>query len=139
MPDVTHDHLESLDREECLRRLQAQGIGRLGVRRGDTVEILPVNYVVDDDAVVVRVRRGGALDGSTRSGRVALEIDQADSVYHEGWSVLVTGRCTHVTDPEGLRVIRRLALTPWGDDERDLGLRIAIESISGRRIVHRAV
>ena len=101
--------------------------------------IFPVNYVVDGDSVVVRVRHDGVLDEATHGTSVAIEIDHADSMYHEGWSVLVQGRCTHVTDPDELDALDHLPLLPWGDSDRDLYLRVAMESVSGRHIHHRAV
>jgi len=134
-----HEHLQAMRRDECLLRLRAHGVGRLGVRSGDGVAVFPVNYAVADDSVVVRVRRGGALDAATRDARVALEIDHADTLYHEGWSVLVVGPCTHVSDPDELGALSHLPLLPWGDEGRDLCLRIAMESVTGRSIHHRAI
>jgi uncharacterized protein len=135
----SQDHIESLERGECIRRLAAQGIGRLGVAPHGKVGIFPVNYLVDGDSVVVRVRPHGGLDEATRGSFVAIEIDHADSLYHEGWSVLVQGSCSHVTDPDELDALGHLPLLPWGGPDRDLYLRVAIESVSGRHIHHRAV
>ena len=133
------DHIESLERGECIRRLAAHGIGRIGVAPHGKVGIFPVNYLVDGDSVVVRVRPHGGLDEATRGSFVAIEIDHADSMYHEGWSVLVQGSCTHVTDPDDLDALGHLPLLPWGGPDRDLYLRVAIESVSGRHIHHREV
>jgi hypothetical protein len=134
-----HDHLEPLTPEECRQRLQAQGVGRIGVLADGMVEIHPVNYVVDGEDLVVRVRRGGQIDvGSQNGAWVALQIDHADARYHEGWGVLVHGRCAQVTDPEETARLARLPLTPWGDAGRNLFLRISMESVTGMRIHHRA-
>jgi uncharacterized protein len=133
------DHLEPLRREQCLARLRPQGVGRLGVEVGGRPAIFPVNYAVDGETIVVRVRREGALDAATSGTPVAFEVDEADSLYHEGWSVLVQGRSTHVTDPDELHTLAHLPLLPWGGSDRDLYLRIAMESVSGREIHHRAV
>ena len=143
MPDVhlpgpaTHDHIESLSPDECARRLAAHGVGRIGVSSHGKVAIFPVNYVVHGDDVVVLVRHDGELCEATHGTYVAIEIDHADSMYHEGWSVLVQGRCTHVTDPDELDALCRLPLLPWGGPDRDTYLRVAMESISGRHIHHR--
>ena len=136
---TSHDHMESLGLDECVRRLAAHGVGRIGVASNGKVVIFPVNYVVDGDSVVVRVRRHGGLDGATRDASVALEIDQTDAMYHEGWSVLVQGRCTHVTDPGEIAALGHLALLPWGGPDRDLYLRVAMEAVGGRSIHHREV
>ncbi len=138
-PSASHDHLESLGRDECIRRLEAHGVGRIGVQPHGRIAIFPVKCVVDGDSVIVLVRLGGGLDSSTDGTFVAIEIDHADSLSHEGWSVLVQGRCAHVSDPIELQVLERLPLLPWGGSDRDLYLRIAMESVSGRHIHHRAV
>jgi len=135
---ASHDHIESLERGECIRRLAAHGVGRIGVESHGKVAIFPVNYVVDGASVVVRVRHDGELDEATRDTFVAIEIDHADSLYHEGWSVLVQGRCTHVTGSDELDALDHLPLLPWGGPDRDLYLRVAMESVSGRDIHHRA-
>ncbi len=136
---ASSDHLESLGRDECIRRLKAQGVGRIGVQSHGRVAIFPVNYVVDHDSVVVRVRHDGGLDRSTDGTFVAFEIDHADNLSHEGWSVLVQGHCAHVGDPAELVALERLPLLPWGGPDRDLHLRIAMDSVSGRHIHHRTV
>ncbi len=137
LPQGSHDHLEDLERGECVLRLRAHGVGRIGVAPHGRVAVFPVNYAVDGDSIVVRVRRHGGLDDATRDAYVAVEIDQADPMYHEGWSVLVQGRCDHVTDPGELEALAHLPLLPWGDSDRDLYLRVAMESVTGRHIHHR--
>ena len=133
------DHLEPLERDECIRRLEARGVGRIGVAAHGSVGIFPVNYVVAGDNIVVRVRRDGVIEEGTHGTSVAVEIDHADSMYHEGWSVLVQGHCVHVSDPDEIDALGRLPLLPWGDSERDLYLLVTMESVSGRLIHHRAV
>jgi hypothetical protein len=137
--DTPHEHLEELARDECMLRLRARGVGRIGVAAPDGVAVFPVNYAVAEDAVIVRVRRGGVIDAATRDAVVALEIDHADSQYHEGWSVLVQGRCTQVDDPAELDALAQVPLEPWGDAARDVCLRIALDSVTGRTITHRAI
>lgn len=134
----SQDHLESLGHAECIRRLEAAGVGRIGVQSGGKVLIFPVNYALDGDSIVVRTRRGGGLDEATSNAFVAFEIDHADARYHEGWSVLVQGRCAHVTDAEELESLSHLPILPWGGSERDLYLRVSMDSVTGRSIHHRA-
>ncbi len=135
--DPSQDHLEPISRDECMRRLRAQGVGRLGVEIEGKVAIFPVNYALDGETIVLRVRPEGHLDEATRDKPVAFELDHADSLYHEGWSVLVQGRSVHVTDPGERATLAHLPLLPWGGSDRDLYLRVPIESLSGRRIHHR--
>ena len=139
MAPASPDRVEPLERDECVRRLEAHGVGRIGVVAHGGVAIFPVNYVVAGDSIVVRVRQDGVIEKGTHSAAVAIEIDHADSVYHEGWSVLVQGHCEHVSDPDEIAALDHLPLLPWGGSERDLYLRVAMESVSGRHIHHRAV
>ena len=131
-----NDHLECLGQGECLRLLAGGSLGRVGtVARGLPV-ILPVNYVALDRTILFFTRRGGDLETATATGNVAFEIDGTDIVYHEGWSVLVIGRCVHVADPVELDQVRVSRLSSWAGRDRDLLVRISVDEISGRRIRH---
>lgn len=132
------DHLETLGSAESLELLKGGGgLGRIGGVVGGRPMIVPVNYVVVDDAVVCRVRRGGDLDRLTADGTVAFEVDDIDNVYHEGWSVLVVGRCDRVTERTELEHLEGLRLQPWAGRDRDLFIRLPLEEVTGRRIHHR--
>jgi len=132
------DHLEALDRDDCILRLKAHGVGRVGATLHGRPLVYPVNYAVHDDAVVIRTRTGGDIDLATNDAWVALEIDGADSLYHEGWSVLVLGRATHVRDPFELARLNLVRLSPWADESRCSVVRIPLDEVSGRRLRHRA-
>ena len=132
------DHLEELTRDECMLRLRAHGVGRIGARLRGRPVVYPVNYVVHDGAILFRTRPGGDLDVATRGEWAAFEIDGADHLYHEGWSVLVVGAASHITDADELAHLTTLCLSPWADEGRNLFVRIPLDDVSGRRIHHRA-
>jgi hypothetical protein len=134
-----HDHLESLERPECLLRLQAHGVGRIGITIHGRPAIFPVNYVVHEDTIVLRTRGGGELATATDQVVVALEIDGFDTTYHEGWNVLVVGLATHVSDPIELSGLKGIRLSPWAGEDRDCLVRIALDEVTGRRLHHRAI
>jgi Pyridoxamine 5'-phosphate oxidase len=136
-PYVGCEHLEILDPAECRLLLEERGVGRIGGALHGHPVIFPVNYVVLDDAIVCRARRGGDLERATCNVLVAFEIDRADNIYHEGWSVLAVGRSSHMTDPSELAQFQGLHLLPWAGEERDLFVRISLDEVSGRRIHHR--
>ena len=100
--------------------------------------VYPVNYAVHDGAILFRTRRGGDLDASTLNRWVAFEIDEADNLYHEGWSVLVVGRGSHVTESSELASLTSVRLMPWADEDRCLVVRIPLHEVTGRHIHHRA-
>ena len=130
------DHLKVLDREECLRRLEAHGVGRIGAIVCGRPVVYPVNYAIYDGAIVFRTRRGGELDSATNGEVAAFEIDDVDHLYHEGWSVLVVGRCSPVNDVAELEGLSDVRLSPWADEKRDRFVRIPFDRVSGRHISH---
>lgn len=124
--------IEWLDRAECLRRLEADEIGRLAVVEGGSPHILPVNYRMDGDAVVFRTAAGTKLDAVGRAP-ACFEIDGFDRTTRTGWSVVVTGRLEEVeASTRAGRRVRDLPVTPWADGERDHWVRLVGERITGR-------
>lgn len=128
--------LEALPREECLRLLATQQVGRLGVVVRNYPLIFPVNFGLDRGVVVVRTRRG-ALLSSADHANVAFEVDELDVVHRTGWSVLVRGLAEDVSDLERDEVLQRSeasAPEPWVPGEHDRLVRIIPHDVSGRRI-----
>jgi hypothetical protein len=133
------EHLEVIEHDECLNLLEARGVGRVGANTRCRPVIYPVNYTVHDGTILFRTREGGDLDRATDDSIVAFEIDSADFTYHEGWSVLVVGRSSHVCATGVLDVYEAAQrLLPWAGDERSVIVRIELDEVSGRRISHRA-
>lgn len=128
--------LDLLDEDECLKLLGSVSIGRVGVSVGALPAIFPVNYVLLDGAIVFRTGAGTKLAAATDHVVVAFEVDSFDSLHQSGWSVLVVGAAVVVTDPADLQAAGRLALQPWVDGMRDHYVRLPVEFVSGRRIVH---
>ena len=133
---TTQPGLEVLEREECLRLLAENEVGRLAVVDSGRPVIFPVNYAVDDATVVFRSDPGTKLEASRRAP-VALEIDHFDSERREGWSVVVMGYAEEITsfDPPRIRRLQWLPLQPWAEGEKAHWVRIVPLTISGRRIV----
>src|SRR5436190_18662413 len=105
-------HLESIELEECLKLLTNHHFGRLAVVIDDQPLIFPVNYALYGGQVVFRTDPGTKLHGA-KDHRVAFEIDSADNVYHDGWSVLVVGIAREATEPARIRELAQLPLSPW--------------------------
>ncbi len=132
---TTEPHLDVLTPDECRRLLASHAVGRLGVVRGGYPLIFPVNYIMHDERVVVRTDAGAKLQ-SARYHRVSFEIDEFDSTSLGGWSVLVQGFATELTEDEPLhRDYRALTLQPWAPGERNRILVVTPVSLTGRRIV----
>jgi uncharacterized protein len=131
--------IESIDRETCLRLLATKEVGRLGFLSGGNPEILPVNFILDGDAVVFATATGSKLWGAIRSV-VAFEVDDTDQTSRSGWSVIMHGLAQELTDadvPVLLERVRALPLQTWPRGSRPHLVRIAPQYITGRRIPRR--
>ncbi|MFE2736261.1 pyridoxamine 5'-phosphate oxidase family protein [Streptomyces sp. NPDC059349] len=61
---------------------------------------------------------------------VVYEADQIDLEARTGWSVMVTGRASLVTDPLDVARYQQL-LTPWIDIDMDHVIQITAEIVTG--------
>jgi nitroimidazol reductase NimA-like FMN-containing flavoprotein (pyridoxamine 5'-phosphate oxidase superfamily) len=132
--EVDRNGLEVLDRDECLRLLALASIGRIGFTSGALPTVLPVNFHLDRERILVRTGRGSKLDAAMRNAVVAFEVDNFNALYHSGWSVAVTGVATEVSDPVELKQVRTLPIGRWAPKGDEAVLAISTELVSGRRI-----
>lgn len=127
--------MSALDVQQCWGLLARDTVGRIGYVRGDRPVIVPVNYVISGNDVLLRTDPGSALALAVDGHVVALEVDRIDRATHVGWSVLVQGTAT-VTDLTGLPPRPSLAgLEPWAEGRRGLLVTIEVDAISGRRLL----
>lgn len=128
--------LRVLGLDECLQLLRHAPMGRLAMIRNGEPIVLPVNHGVDEMSVVFRTTWGSKLVAAQRQSLVAFEADDADEERRGGWSVLVTGRASIVSDPDEVERLERLGVPMWlGVNEDTLWVRITPNEISGRAIV----
>jgi nitroimidazol reductase NimA-like FMN-containing flavoprotein (pyridoxamine 5'-phosphate oxidase superfamily) len=124
-----------LSRERCLALLSESVVGRIAYCSGTGPRLYPVNYALDGETIVFRTAAYTALGTEIAEQSVAFEVDQVDAVNGHGWSVVVNGRATIISDPdEAARLGRRSDPHPWAPGVRPLYVRIAIHRISGRAI-----
>lgn len=129
--------LEEIGREECLHLLRTVPIGRVGITSGALPLVLPVNFVLDGDEIVIRTVRGSKHDAAMHNTVVAFEADKIDPVGHTGWSVVVTGTSREITEPAEVRNAESLPLTRWAaeDGEKERFVAISCDVVTGRRLV----
>ena len=127
--------LEPIDRTECLQLLAEHHLGRLAVVVDGQPLIFPVNYALSGGQIVFRTDPGTKLHGA-RDQRVAFEIDGVDTMYHDGWSVLVVGVAREEHSAARRRAFAELPIRPWVSGPKAHWMAIAGGSITGRRIVH---
>lgn len=124
----------ALTRTECLELLGETGVGRVAFTGASGPQIYPVNYLVDNETVVVRTAPYTRL-AEHATGQLAFEVDDLHPESLRGWSVLVVGSSLPVDDPDEAATLRRSErLQPWADGPRNLFLRITPREITGRRI-----
>ncbi len=132
---IAHSGMEVIPRDECLRLLGSQKVGRLGFVVGDQPLVLPVNFALQGDVVVFRTGEGSKLD-STQLAKVAFEVDAVDVGTGSGWSVVVQGVADEITDVDSwfAEELRRGAPVTWVPGAADHYVRINPTVVSGRRV-----
>lgn len=129
-----------LDEAECLRLIAAGGVGRIGYTGRFGPTILPVNFVLYEQAIVFRTGQHSPMGEDLRTGiadaeyKVAFEVDEIVPASREGWSILIQGSAHHVEAGSELAAVRQSGVQAWPGGEKDLFIRIAPDRITGRRI-----
>lgn len=127
--------IRELNRAECRKLLDGSVIGRVAVCTPDGPVIIPVNYTMDGDAVVVRTSSYSLLAAHAWD-QVAFEIDDTDPEMRRGWSVLVVGKGEPIDDVDDLVESGLVtSLSSWAPGPRDLFIRITPQRLTGRDVV----
>ena len=126
--------IQELTRAECFELLAGGQFGRVAVVDDRGPVVLPVNYVLDRHTIVFRTEPGTKLHAAGQGVRACFEADGTDEAARTGWSVIVRGEITEVTDPDELARLRELPLRPWAPGARDHYARILPAVLTGRRI-----
>ena len=125
--------LRDLDRAECERLLRGSNFGRVALVTPEGPEIVPVNYVVHADAIVIRTSPTGILARHAGGTELVFEVDRVDDEYWSGWSVVARGPGQVVTDlPSGVADGPRVR--PWADGDRACEIWLRWTQLTGRRV-----
>jgi transcriptional regulator with XRE-family HTH domain len=126
--------LAALSTDECRALIRPGGVGRmLFVEAGRGPVAIPVNYRMDGDDVVFRTVGEMRLD-SLRHGSVSFDVDHLDEALAEGWSVLLTGTASVITEPGELDRVQSLGIEPWAGGDRQTYIRLRVSQVTGRAI-----
>lgn len=120
---------------ECLGMLRSVPLGRLVYTYGGLPAVRLVNFVLDDDTIVLSTGQGDKFRAAERGDVVAFEADDVDEDRHVGWTVTAIGHLSVVTDDEVDELRRTLPLHPWMPMDDPRLVRLGIESVQGRRLV----
>ncbi len=139
--DASNDAvLEQLDEAECLRLISPGGVGRIAYTGSYDLTVLPVNYLLQDGAILLRTEAEGLTTADLRTGdqvsdyRVAFEVDEFDRQTQVGWSVLIQGPAHHLDDDSERAAAEAAGLQAWPGGARDHFIRITPLRVTGRRI-----
>ncbi len=119
-------YLDPLDEAECRRLLAAQAVARVGFAHDGRTLILPVAIATDTDIVVFATSLDSVLARLQDGAEVALQVDEYDPAFLDGWSVLAYGRTfpyTGTVRPEA-----------WAHGHDVIVVGVRIHSATGRAI-----
>ena len=127
--------IEELTKSECFGLLAGGTLGRVAVVDDRGPVVFPVSFILDRHTVVFRTEPGTKLHAAARGSLVCFEADGIDAAGRVGWSVIVRGEITEVTDPAELARLRALPLRVQAPGAREHYVRILPAVLTGRRIV----
>jgi uncharacterized protein len=130
----THGEFIRLDRAESMRLLATAQVGRLIFTVNSLPAVRLMNFAVVDGLIVLRTAADTTVARKVDDAIVAFEVDDLDAATSSGWSVVVTGRATRVTDPESIARYQAVPLVPWAPGERDQFVTITTEVVEGRQV-----
>ena len=133
--EVDRYGVEVIDRDECLRLVALARLGRIGFTSGALPTVLPVDFRLEGECILVRTARGSTLDAALRNSVVAFEVDDFDPIERVGWSVAVTGVATEVANPDELDGFRHEPIPHWAPAADEALISISTELVTGRRIM----
>ncbi|MFJ9870167.1 pyridoxamine 5'-phosphate oxidase family protein [Streptomyces sp. NPDC101165] len=130
------DGFRELARHECLRLMAKAPVGRIVYTRQALPAVSPVNFSLEADGAVV-LRAPAALDlaRAVDGAVVAFEADDVDTARQSGWSVVITGSATVVTDPAEHDGLTRTGPVSWAPASEEVFIRIEPELVTGRELL----
>ena len=129
----SQSQLRELSQSECLGLLAGKSVGRIAYTGPDGPEVVPVNFVLQHDTVLLATSPHSLLGRHLRFDVAAFQVDDIDNQTQSGWSVLVRGRVEPV-DTEDLPSAGARP-HPWAAGQRRLHLRLVPRTITGRRLL----
>jgi nitroimidazol reductase NimA-like FMN-containing flavoprotein (pyridoxamine 5'-phosphate oxidase superfamily) len=125
--------LQLLGADECSELLATRQVGRLAyIARAGVPDIVPVNYVLEGDDVLIRSGPGPKLQAAERREFVAFEVDALDEDAHTGWSVVVHGIAMRESSTHARS--DGTSAEPWATGPRHATIRISPRRVTGRRV-----
>ena len=124
-----------LPRHQSESLLRSGIAGRVALCTSEGPYIVPVNYSVVDESVIIRTTADSYLALHAPGAIVAFEVDQFDYENHRGWSVVARGKAHRIIELRELsHVMAMWEPRTWADGSRSFFLSIAWQDLTGRRL-----
>jgi nitroimidazol reductase NimA-like FMN-containing flavoprotein (pyridoxamine 5'-phosphate oxidase superfamily) len=123
-----------LSESECRELLAGEVFGRLAITTASGPRIVPLNYVVRDEALVFRTTPYSEVAREGVGHDAAFEIDSVDHARQTGWSVVAIGSLESIDQTELDDLSRAWVPRPWAGGQRHLYVRLRWREVTGRRI-----
>ncbi len=92
--------LPELSREEMLRMLDEERVGRLGLNDEPQPYVVPTDFAFEDGAIYIHTPDRGLKAKLARANpNVCFEVDRYNETVTDFRSVIIRGRMTEVSDP----------------------------------------
>lgn len=136
MPTAGHHlNVTEIPEAECRQLVEDHGfVGRIAWMGAEGIELMPVNYIADSDAVVFATAPSVRDRIATASGTVVFEVDASYPLEHSGWSVVIRGHASEITGEIAVERLGRGRLRSWAGPVDAVWMSISIEKMTGRRI-----
>ena len=126
-------HFLALGRQQCLDLMESHHLGRVAWQAADLPQVLPVTYAMHQGSAYFRTAPDTILAELAQPTSVALEVDELDQQTRSGWSILMHGHTSAVSEPDALADLWASdSLVPWASGNRTLFIRIRPDRVTGR-------
>jgi uncharacterized protein len=126
--------MDALDPDVCWRLIARTRFGRVAFVIDGQPGVLPVNCGVLNRQIVFRTGSETTLGAMEDRSAVVFETDHTDAVAEAGWSVVVKGHLSRVTDADELAMVAEFELHPWAPGVKDRWMKIVSTEVTGRSV-----
>ena len=130
--------VKKLTAAQCLERLAAATVGRVGYVSPRGLQIIPVNYRLAGSTLMLATTPGSSLAQlGEMNGAVAFEVDYHGPDFNQAWSVLMHGTIRELDKAGRQRLADlRRPLLSWLGEGATLHLEFVPKDFSGRALQH---
>jgi nitroimidazol reductase NimA-like FMN-containing flavoprotein (pyridoxamine 5'-phosphate oxidase superfamily) len=130
--------VQKLTAPQCLERLAAATVGRVGYVNPHGLQIIPVNYRLAGSTLMLATTPGSSLAQlGEMGGAVAFEVDYHGLDFNLAWSVLMHGPLRQLDDAGRQRLAElRRPLLSWLGESATLHVEFVPQDFSGRVLQH---